>query len=119
MPRLDQSEQAGLRGDIDFAQKRWSFKRVVQEAPEISIDEELVPDQRHEPAQAPLQPAAQLQIPHQQQGDRCCPNLDPQRVGRRADEGLDLENLRQALNNNSICDRWRYTAATVAASRSK
>lgn len=60
-----QGEQAGLRGNTVFAERRWSVERVVKESPKVSIDQELMPEQRHEPAQVPLQPTALL-IPYQQ-----------------------------------------------------
>ncbi len=66
----------------------------------VSIDKEFVPQQRHEAAEVRLEPTAQLQIPHQQQSNECCANVNLECIGRRAHKRLDLQILLEGLEQH-------------------
>jgi len=61
------------------------------------MNKEIEPQQGDEIGKAPGDAAAHLQIFEQEDGNECCPNLDAYRIGRCADEGLDLEVFFQGL----------------------
>ena len=75
----------------------WRGERFVEPSHQIAMGEEVHAQQRHEIRQAPAEPGGPLQIPHEQHRDQCGPNLNLHRIGRRADERLDLQVLFERL----------------------
>lgn len=61
------------------------------------MGEEIHAQERDEIGQAPAETGGQLQVTQQQHRDQCRPNLRLDRVGRGADEGLDLQVLLERL----------------------
>jgi len=76
---------------------RRTLERIVDPAPQVAVNKQLLPQQGHQPGQAPAQPRPQLQKLDEQNRDPCCPNLDFQRVGRGPHEGLHPQVLLQRL----------------------
>jgi hypothetical protein len=70
---------------------------VIDPTPQVTVDKQLLPQQSHQPGQTPAQPRAQLQELDEQNGGECRPNLDLQRIGRGAHEGLHPQVLLQRL----------------------
>src|SRR5208282_4161488 len=61
------------------------------------MDKEVHSQQRHQIGQGPAQLALELEVSQNQHSDQRCPNLDVQRVGASANEGLDLQILLERL----------------------
>src|SRR5260221_10827590 len=68
--------------------ERRGRKRLVEPCPEIAVDEQIHPQQRHQIRQRPPKARLQLQVLEQQQRNQGGPNLNVQRVGRCADRRL-------------------------------
>lgn len=72
-------------------------ERLVQPSAQVAMREEIHAQQRNQVGQAPAEAGDQLQVTEQQHGDQRRPDLDFHRVGRGADEGLDLQVLLERL----------------------
>ncbi len=75
----------------------WGGEGFVEPRHQIAVGEEIHAKQRDEIGQAPAETGRQLQIPQERNQDQYRPNLRLDRVGRGADEGLDLQVLLERL----------------------
>lgn len=91
--------QVGLEQYISLG-RRLVFKRIVDPRPQISIGEEIPADERDEIRHRPCKPRFELQVLQQEDGDQCCPNLNPEGVRRRTHECLDLQVLLDGLEKD-------------------
>src|SRR5437667_9308067 len=80
-----------------FWHDRGRGKWLVQPRPEIAIDKEIHAQQRDEIRQRPTEGGFELEVLYQQQRDQGRPDLNVQRVARRAHERLHAEVLFQGL----------------------
>ena len=65
------------------------------------MGEQIHAQQCHQIRQRPTEARAQLQVAQQQHADQRAPDLRLHRVGRRANEGLDLQVLLERLKQSS------------------
>ena len=76
---------------------RWRLIGIVQPLKQVTIDEQLLAQERDEIGEAPSERAPQLQVLHQQHGDQGGPDLRLDRIFGGADKGLDFESLLDRL----------------------
>jgi len=83
--------------ELGVRQLRWSFKRIIEPIPEITVGKQVQTKQRHQAAKRQVALRAKLEILEQQHGNQCCPNLCFESIGAGTDEGLDLQMLFEHL----------------------
>ena len=72
---------------------RRHLKGTVHPGPEITIGEQVIPEQGDKVRDRPVEPGTEHQVLEKKDGDQCCPDLDHDGICRRAHKGLYLEVL--------------------------
>ena len=85
------AESQGHLAIVNALESRRCLERIVEPFVEVTIDEELLPQQRHQVGEAPAECTLELQVLDQQHGDEGSPYLCLNRVFRAAEEGLELQ----------------------------
>src|SRR5579872_1414735 len=91
--RRPKGEWRGIMGPIriDWSRSCGARKsRLIQPSPQVAMDKELLPQERHQIGERPVEGGFQLQETQHQHGDQGRPHLGFDRIGAGAHKGLDL-----------------------------
>src|SRR5271157_1981361 len=88
---------------------------MIDPHPQVTVDEQLLPQQRHQIGKRPAEGGLQLQVLDQQYGDQRRPDLRLQGVGGSPDEGLhpQIELFFKALKQNLRVKTFIGTSANA------
>ena len=79
----------------------WSVRRgsirFIKPSPEIPVHKEVHPQEGHEVGEAPTQATPHLKILQEQDGNKCCPNLDMNRISTGPNKGFNFQVLLDRL----------------------
>ncbi len=104
-------------GQLKLIQVDKRLAWLIEQLPQVALDEDLPPRQRHHAGEIPAPSRSHMQVAQQQHGDERLPDLDPHRVVAGPDEGLVAQRLLDRLAISSTDRRSRYVAPIVEMAR--